>query len=193
LPAALAPGEIISIFGQGVGSAADGKSTQLLLNGAPAAPIYASSSQVNAVVPNDAAVSGVAKVKVTVSGALSPEWGIPLASAAPGIFTLDGSGAGQAAVLNQDSSVNGAGNPAARGSVIQIFGTGVPPANLPVKVAIGGFDAAVQYQGPAPGLISGVSQVNALVPAAVTPGAAVPLVIRTPDRTSQSFATVAVR
>src|ERR1039458_6005147 len=76
---------------------------------------------------------------------------------------------------------------AARASVIQIFGTGQgvtsPPsltgavstgagnsAVLPVKVTIGGIDATVQYQGAAPGLISGALQVNAFVPPDVTPG-----------------------
>src|ERR1019366_4883348 len=151
LPSALAPGEIFSIFGLGVGGT-------FLVTGVPAPPLYTSSGQVNAVVPYEAGTSGIAKVKVDVAQVSSGEWGIPLTSAAPAIFTINASGAGAGAVLNQDYSVNSAPTPAARGSFIQIFGTGQgitsPPsltgaistgagnaAVLPVKVTIGGIDA----------------------------------------------------
>jgi uncharacterized protein (TIGR03437 family) len=149
-------------------------------------------------------------VKVDVAGVSSGEWGVPLTSAAPAIFTINASGAGAGAVLNQDYSVNSAANTAARGSVIQIFGTGQgvtsPPsltgavstgagnsAVLPVKVTIGGIDATVQYQGAAPGLISGALQVNAFVPPDVTPGVAVPLSISVGGLPSQPGVTIAVR
>ncbi len=138
------------------------------------------------------------------------EWGIPLAAAAPAIFTLDASGTGPGAILNQDSSVNSAANPAARGSVIQIFGTGQGltsppsitgaigtaagnPAVLPVKAAFGGVDAIVQYQGAAPGLIAGALQVNVLVPLNAATGDAVPLTISIGGVASQPGVTVAVR
>ncbi len=55
------------------------------------------------------------------------------ASVAPAIFTLTETGSGQAAVLNQDNTVNGAGNPAAIGSVIQIYGTGQGQVSPPVS------------------------------------------------------------
>jgi trimeric autotransporter adhesin len=203
LPGALAPGEIFSLFGLGVGGT-------LLVNGVPAPLLYTSSGQVNAVVPFEAGTSGIAKVKIAVAGVSSAEWGIPLAPAAPAIFTLNASGAGPGAVLNQDYSVNSAANPAAHGSIIQIFGTGQgvtsPPsltgavstgagnsAVLPVKVTIGGIDAIVQYQGAAPGLISGSLQVNAFVPPDVTPGIAVPLSISIGGLASQPGVTIAVR
>lgn len=203
LPAALAPGEIFSVFGLGVGGS-------IFVNGVAAPMLYTSSGQLNAIVPYEAGTSGIAKVKVTVAGVSSDEWGIPLAPAAPAIFTINASGAGPAAVLNQDFTVNSAANPAARGSVIQIFGTGQgvtsPPsitgatstgpgnaAVLPVKVTIGGLDAIVQYQGAAPGLISGAFQVNAVVPPDLSPGAAVSLSLSVGGLPSQPGATIAVR
>ena len=206
--AALAPGEIFSIFGLGLGGLGAGGT--VLVNGVPAPLLYTSSGQLNAVVPYEAGTSGIAKVKVAGAGVFSDEWGIPLTSAAPAIFTLNASGAGPGAVLNQDYSVNSAANPAARGSVIQIFGTGQgvtsPPsltgavstgagnsAVLPVKVTIGGMDATVQYQGAAPGLISGALQVNAFVPPGVTLGVAVPLSISVGGLPSQPGVTIAVR
>jgi uncharacterized protein (TIGR03437 family) len=148
---------------------------------------------VNAVVPDDVPASGVAKAKLTVGTTSSSEWGVPFAAAAPGIFTLDGSGTGPAAVLNQDNSVNTPANPAAHGSVIQIFATGIPNADQPIKVAIGGFDAPIQYQGPAPGLISGVQQINVIVPSQAPPIGALSLVIRINGLISTTAATIAVR
>ena len=44
-----------------------------------------------------------------------------------------------------------------------------------VRVRIGGVEADVLYAGSAPFLVSGVLQVNAKVPAGVTPGVAVPV------------------
>ncbi|MGH8247309.1 MAG: hypothetical protein ACREUU_12865, partial [Gammaproteobacteria bacterium] len=127
---------------------------------------------------------------------------IRVATAAPGIFTVLLSGRGQGAVLNQDHSQNGdpqtmlGARPAARGSIIQIFGTGagatIPalPAGQPAvasgnplvltqaqpTLTIGGIPARVLFSGMAPGFV-GVWQINAEVPAAVTPGSAVPLLV----------------
>ena len=73
-------------------------------------------------------------------------------------------------------------NPATRGSVIQLFGTGMgvtnpgsvdgqivsPPRSgpvLPFQVTIAGRIAQVAYFGGAPGLVSGVFQANVVIPA----------------------------
>jgi uncharacterized protein (TIGR03437 family) len=93
--------------------------------------------------------------------------------------------------------------------VVQFFGTGeglTSPANvtggvtsgsnsttLPVTITIGGIGAMVTYQGSAPGEVAGVLQVNAVVPAGVTPGAAVPVVIQVGNWKSQSGIAIAVR
>ena len=51
-------------------------------------------------------------------------WQWPSAATAPGVFTADGSGRGQAAAVNQDGTRNGPGAPAAGGSVLSLFATG---------------------------------------------------------------------
>ena len=115
-----------------------------------------------------------------VFGAQSAPLTVPLSVAAPGIFTLNGSGKGQGAVLNQDYLVNGPANPAARGSVVIIYATGIgatspcvdgqiyesnfPQSTLPVVVGIGNIGAQVLYAGQAPFLVSGVAQINVVVP-----------------------------
>ena len=48
----------------------------------------------------------------------------PVAASAPGIFTMNSSGSGQGAILNQDYSVNSPTQPAAPGSIIMLYATG---------------------------------------------------------------------
>ena len=127
----------------------------------------------------------------------------------PAIFSINQQGTGQGAILNQDFSANSSTDPAARGSVVQVFATGLgatnpavpsgqaapaqPPANvvsLP-QVQIGGQNAAVDFAGLAPGFV-GLYQVNVIVPVGVQPGAAVSLVLRA-DGVPSNTVTVAVR
>jgi uncharacterized protein (TIGR03437 family) len=115
---------------------------------------------------------------------------VPVAAAAPAIFSANSTGAGQGAILNQDSTYNSASNPAAPSTILQIFATGegqtdppgvdgkiasdvLPKPRLPVSVTIGGLDAEVVYYGAAPTQVAGVFQVNAKVPAGVAPGLAI--------------------
>jgi uncharacterized protein (TIGR03437 family) len=94
-----------------------------------------------------------------------------VADSSPGIFVISRvNGRNQAAVLNQDNSVNGLANPARKGSVIQIFATGQGTGGLDTAVRIGGRPARVLYSGPAPGLVAGAWQINAVVPEDLAPG-----------------------
>jgi uncharacterized protein (TIGR03437 family) len=142
-------------------------------------------------------------------GALSPPVSLPVAATAPGIFTQDVSGTGPGAILNTaDESVNSASNPAAPGDWVSIFATGATtpagvdgllapgpsnPPNAKVAVTIGGLPCQIEYAGGAPGLVSGVVQINAQVPANVTPGASVPVQVVIGTASSQSGVTLAVR
>jgi len=64
---------------------------------------------------------------------------------------------------------------------------------LPVKVTIAGLDVAVVYAGPAPGAVSGLVQVNALVPTFPFTFPATPLTIEIGGVASQSGVTIAVQ
>ena len=135
---ALSPGEIVAIWGAGLGPAAGANltldsnglvetslgATQVYINGNPAPLIYAGAGQVNAVVPYEVASATTAHVVVVYQGNASAPFAIPIAAARPGVFTHSGGGTGQGAILNQDQSVNGALSPAARGSWISIYATG---------------------------------------------------------------------
>jgi uncharacterized protein (TIGR03437 family) len=197
---AVAPGELVSIFGDHLGTppvssqfdssglfpTSLGNST-VTINGIAAALLYVSTTQINAVVPYG--VSGHKMVDMVVShnGAKSAASTVPVADTAPGIFTASGTGTGQGAILNSDGSPNSVANPVAKGLAISLFGTGsgvwsdnvadggifltaTRPPAAPVAVTIGGQPAAILYAGGAPFQPTGVCQVNAVVPAGVGSG-----------------------
>ena len=199
---ALAPGEIISIFGTGIGPVIPAASAPSLaglipkelagvaasFDGALAPLLYASSTQINAIVPFAVADRTVTQAQVTYNGDTVLALTVPVSGASPGLFTSDSSGLGQAAVLNQDFSINSGTNPASKGSIVMLFATGAGQTNpagvdgkitqddsvrpkLPVAVSIGGQSADVVYAGNAPGLVAGALQVNARIPDNVGSGA----------------------
>jgi uncharacterized protein (TIGR03437 family) len=159
--------------------------TRVLFDGVPAPIVQVASGEAIAIAPASFAAQNSTQITVEHNGQTSDPVTIPVEPAMPALFAasggLTGVVNGQAAALNEDGSVNAPGNPASEGSVIAIFGAGggmtappeapgtlapTNPATLtrPVSVTIGGKTAEVLYAGPAPGLLSGVFQVNARVP-----------------------------
>lgn len=221
----VAPGSIITIFGSGIGPAVpatlqltnDGQflttilgDTRVLFDQVSAPLVYASEGQVSAIVPYAVAGRGSAQLQVEYKGNRSNSVTLNVAQTAPAIFTLDSSGGGPGAILNQDFSVNSASNAAAKGSIVQIFATGegqtVPPGvdgrlagdilprpALPVTVRIAGMPAEVLYSGAAPGLVAGVIQINARIPMEAPSGPAVPVVFQVGPFESPGQVTVSVQ
>lgn len=138
-PGAVAPGEIVTIFGSGLGPAvlttlqltADRQfvttalaGTRVLFDGIPAPLVYTKDGQVSAIVPYAIADRAESELRVEYAGILSNTIRVAVAQSVPAIFTADSSGKGPAAVLNQNYSVNGAASPAERGSVITLYASG---------------------------------------------------------------------
>ena len=130
--------------------------------------------------------------------------GLTTAAVVPGIFTLTSNGLGQADVVNSDGTINGSTNPATRGSWLSVYGTGFGVFNAvgtnglrtvagAVTATIGGTDAKVLYAGNAPGEPDGVQQFNLQIPAGVTAGTAVPIVLTVNGTPTQSTATVSLK
>lgn len=139
----VAPGEVVVLFGTGLGPARLTQSTEagtrVLFNGTPGTLLYTSALQVSAVAP--ASLTGPAvQIAVEYQSLKTEPVTLPVAQAAPALFTLDATGKGQAVALNEDGSVNGAGN-AASGSVT-LYANGLVAGVVP-QVRIGGYDAAV--------------------------------------------------
>lgn len=153
----LAPGSLATIFGSNFAAAGNSAT----LGGAAAAILFENTSQLNLLVP--ASLAGQTSVPVVVSsnGEASAVATVTLAPFAPGIF--------RNGVLNQDNSLNTKSKPAAPGSVLQIFATGLSGEGA-ISAKIGSSAAGpLDYAGPAPGL-TGVQQVNLRIPSTTKSG-----------------------
>ena len=185
---------------------------RVLFDGHPAPLLYVSSGQLNLVVPYSAAGKTTTIMRVISSNGQFPDVTLAVGDVAPALFSQDTSGTGQGAILNQaDGSANSPQNPAARGANIIVYATGTgvtiprsydgtlasrtdpPKVALPVSVTIGGVPAQVISQTAAPGVISGVAEITARVPAGVQPGPAVLVTITLGTATSPNTVTLAVK
>ena len=166
----LSPGETIVALGAGFGPNA-----QLTINGEPATVLSQSATSIAASVPSDIDTTGALQVKVASGGAVSNAVWMPAAVASPGIYSVDGSGAGQGYILNGDGTVNSPANPVVMGSPITILATGVGPmhfvgpyavTNLPVSVFVDGFyaDGIAAVMRQVPGLPGPVYEIGVYVP-----------------------------
>ena len=218
----VAPGEFVTLFGAALGPATlitppagtfptTLGGTSVTFGGLPAPILYASATQTTVQVPYGIAI-GQTIVSVQRNGVFSVLMPINSAPAFPGFFTSNFSGKGQIAALNQDYSLNSPSNPAARGSVIILYGTGegatvpasiegritpiiapFPQTQLPVSVTFQGTPAVLQYYGETPGAVSGLLQINAVVPAGATPGPSVPVLISINGQFSPGGTTVSIK
>jgi uncharacterized protein (TIGR03437 family) len=194
----VAPGSLFSLSGNGLGPQT-GIQTQASLqtpfptqagnvrvtfDDTPAPILYAQDVQINVAVPWSLTPGTNTQICVFFNGVRTNCLTLPVARTAPGVFTVDGI---HAAALNQDGSINTASNPAAVGSIVSIFLTGMGPISppqadgtlvatpLPVNVYGSEVDMPLDgsrnspvtviplqqtYSGPAPYLISGVTQIN---------------------------------
>jgi trimeric autotransporter adhesin len=188
----VAPGELVTIYGSGLDAV-----TSVQFNGVSATPLYSTTNQTGVAVPYGITGANV-QVSVQTANAASAPFTAAVAAVAPGVFTADGSGRGQAAALNQDGSPNRTGSPAAAGQVLTLFvtgegqTTGSPPHPVaPVTVTIGGAQAQVQYAGATAAATAGVMQVNVVVPDRAF--GTVPVVVSVGGVATQDGVTVVVR
>ncbi len=139
------PGEIITVFGVGLGPAALAlfnpaappiptllpalsPSTSLTIGGIPAPLIYTSAGQVSAIVPYTVG-GAAAAVVLTYGGLASLAFTVGVTPVDPAMYTTAASGQGQAAVLNynlatNDYTVNSSSTAAAKGSIVVLYVTG---------------------------------------------------------------------
>jgi uncharacterized protein (TIGR03437 family) len=198
MEAVVSPRSIASLFGSGLAAGTAAASStplpvtlggaQVLVNGAAAPLFFVSPGQINLQIPAD--TTGSASVAVVSASVRGPAIQVRTAPEAPGIFSAQPGTAGQGAVLNQDFSANSADNPAAPGSVLQIFATGLGATNPPLAtgqagasappfhttvvtpaVLINGASAEVLFSAAAPGFV-GLNQVNVRIPFSTPAGGA---------------------
>jgi uncharacterized protein (TIGR03437 family) len=227
---AVSPGEIVTIYGTNLGpataaSAAIDSTTgklattiggvQVLFNGIPAPVIYASNTQVNTIVPYEMASISSPSVWIKYANQTSNAYQLTSATTAPGLFTQNSSGSGPGDILNQNYTVNGPNNPAAKGSYVSVYMTGegqtspagvtgsittlsatgplTPAPLLPVSVLINGQPANWNFAGEAPGFVAGLMQLNVQIPATAQSGVPNSIQVYVGTNPSQSGVTVSVQ
>lgn len=193
----IAPGEIVSIFGQLVGPETPvgpqlddaGRVTnaiadlQVFFNGMAAPVLLAGYFQDNVQVPLELAGQKTVEMQLVYRGVPSNKITMPMVDSAP--LLLTNLGATLAAALNQDGRLNDELSPAAAGSVVSFFATGCGqstpalstgqpaagayPLVLPAFFRVAGQAAEVLYTGTAPGYL-GVSQINVRLPETLPAG-----------------------
>jgi uncharacterized protein (TIGR03437 family) len=185
----IAPGEIVSLLGYGIGPATGVSAAgsplpnelagvQVSFDGLAAPLFYVQSGQINAQAPWELAGQTAAKVQISWPGVASTATPVLVTPSLPGIFYI----------VNSDGSINSPLNPARPGDYVSVFGTGggatnppgltgnswplVPLSLLaqPVSAAVGAESAGVLYSGSAPTLESGFFQINVRLPADLTAG-----------------------
>lgn len=149
------PGSLATIEGTNF----KGTNVAVTFNGLPAQILFANATQINLLVPGELGTANSAQVVVGVDGNLSAAQKVTLSSMTPAIFP--------GAILNEDYSVNSTNHPAAAGSVIQIFATGLSGIGAITAVVQGHTVSSPYYAGPAPGL-TGVQQVDLTLPQTLT-------------------------
>lgn len=135
---AVAPGEVVTIYGAGLGPrigaapatpAPGGRlptqiaGTSVTFGGIPAPLLYANAGQVSAIVPYGVG-GGSVDVMVTAGGVPTDPFPVSVAASAPGIFTADSTGAGPARAFNANGTANGPSHPALVGQQLTLYVTG---------------------------------------------------------------------
>jgi uncharacterized protein (TIGR03437 family) len=218
----LARGSFVTIYGSNLGPATGVTPATLPLqtalggvtvtitppNGGPqmAYPVYAASTQINAILLSAVPV-GPANLTVTYNGAASQSMPIQVVSSAFGIFTAN-FGSGPAAVVDlvTPAPIVSSTNAAHPGDILSLYGTGLGPVNAPdnqapgivsppgisVQVVVAGQSITPLYAGRAP-QFPAEDQINFQLPAAgqVPQGCSVPIVVMVNGVASNS-ATLAI-
>jgi uncharacterized protein (TIGR03437 family) len=210
---AIAPGELIAIGGANLGPTTGVISTatalpltlggaQITINDQPIPLYFVSSTLVAGVVPyqaipgNPAVIGGQVTIKAIYNGITSNGLVTNLTSSSPALFSGSSGTSPLLTVkaINQDGTTNSSASPAAVGSYVTLYASGLGPVTptgfaagtrapntplyttvTPTFASITGQSATVLFAGLAPGTISSY-QVNIQVPAG-TPSGAQPIVV----------------
>ena len=152
----VAPRMIVSIYGTNLGGGSVTLKDVLLTL------FYVGDNQINALLPETSAI--LAPLTVTTAAGKSSV-NLVFGTAVPAVFSLDGSGAGPAAVIRT-------------ANVISLFLTGLGLSATPI-VKIASIPTIVNYAGPAPGY-PGLDQINFVIPATDANGAPLPIGVPLP-------------
>jgi uncharacterized protein (TIGR03437 family) len=208
----IAPGEIVALLLPGFvpGSPADIglnvlaplstnlSGVQVSFDGRPAFVMSVFPGKIVCIAPVELAGQASTQVQVTVNGSISNVLRVGVAATSLGLLSLDGSGTGLANARNADGSLNSATNPAAQGTVVTVFLTGVGLTNPPEVDGVAAGDAGIASvaqlsygaTGPAlalPGFVPGIFSFQFAIPTETHLPQQFQLVVRSDSSTSQNL------
>jgi uncharacterized protein (TIGR03437 family) len=222
-------GSLVAIFGSSLASGTSAAASVPLptnlanvtvtVNGMNAPLDFVSGGQINAQIPFEVAGSPSVSMVVNNNGAASPAQMITLATAAPGVFQLNGhaiavnvndpTSASYGTIAAPAGSIPGfPTTPAHVGDILFLYATGLGPTSPAIPsgqgsgnvlsqttgtpvVMVGGVTAPMLFSGLT-STYPGVYQVNFRIPT-VTAGTAVPLQIQMGGITSPATTTIAIQ
>ncbi len=210
--APLAPGSLISIFGQRLAAGqaisqslpleTELATTSLRVGDRLMPLLFVSDSQVNAMIPYGVPANTQHQVILQRGRTFAFGEPITLADAQPAIFSLDQTGEGQAIIIRGDGQLARPGSAVKKGDAVVVYAAGLgalEPALLagfpapsdplsrvasPIQLTIGGAEAEVFFAGSTPGF-TGLYQINAYVPGTAPSGEAVEVVLTVANQLSR--------
>ena len=175
----VAPAEVIAIYGPHIGPSTAVTATpaggfyptslggvQVTIGGMPAPLLYVADGQINAVVPMGLTTQSASSIRIFNAIVTTPSFPLWIDTSDGELFP---------GVLNQDGSLNSESNPAKLGSVVFFYATGFQTSFAPlvdgqvatqannIFCATGSCSASegtILYEGVAPDIVAGVTQVN---------------------------------
>src|SRR5208283_4545257 len=193
----IAPGEMVTLYAPGANASTivtpldvpskDAGNT-VLFDGVPSAIVYSSATQITAIVPAEAGARTTSQIMAQWGAGPAMQASVPVTATSPGLFTIDGSGAGQVVAYNEDGTANSSQNPAERGSGVTLCVTGITGSVSPITVRIDGQPAPVSLWAMARQSVAGVVPIHFQVPAGVMPGSDVAIYVGAGDQISPADA-----
>ncbi len=184
--------------------------SRMLFDGRPAPIVYSSANQFSGIVPYGVTINDATQIVSEYQGRQSPPLTAQVVAAAPGLFSANFTGSGPAVVYNQDGTVNSPANPADKGSVIVLYGTGegltspagvdgkiasvapYPSPTLPVTANVGSLPATILYKGSVPFQVAGLLQINVQISQQI-PSGNQPIIVTVGSARTQPNLTVSIR
>lgn len=198
----ISPGEMVTLYAPGANASTivtpldapskDAGNT-VLFDGVPAEIVYSSATQITAIVPAEAGARTSSQIMARWGAGPAMQASVPVAATSPGLFTIDGSGAGQVVAYNEDGTANSSENPAQRGSGVTLRVTGITGSVSPITVRIDGQPVPVSLWSMARQPVAGVVPIHFQVPAGVMPGSDVAIYVGAGDQISPADAQIAIR
>jgi uncharacterized protein (TIGR03437 family) len=212
--AALAPGNIVQIYGTGLASqigAANAlplpttvSGTSITIGGIQAPLYYVSPTQINAQIPYELAAGNQYQLVVNTNGALSTPQTLQLSKAAPQVLQYS---SGSVVAQHLDGSLVSATSPAAPGEDLVIYLSGLGAVNIPVAdgaaspsnppaqvvdtptLTLNGSSVKVLFAGLTPTL-AGLYQIDFVVPAGLNTGSYTLVIAQDGSATNQTLLPV---